>query len=214
MHSIVTPKPAWWLVGPPGSGKSYWVYNRAKKIGAKILRIHARIDRSFRDGRPLLFSIHRASEPTLVWIEGADVLTPEAQAFLRRIIETCSKHVEFVLETRDETRISLPIRSRCITIVFNEPSWRQKEYQQIIPKLPKKIRDSILNTQEKEKTWYEKAKLNPVKEIIIAREQSLNPAILLETVLKEKSIEEQYNFNRAWGSGRSIWSLLALALCD
>uniref|UniRef100_A0A6C0IB76 ATPase AAA-type core domain-containing protein n=1 Tax=viral metagenome TaxID=1070528 RepID=A0A6C0IB76_9ZZZZ len=213
-----SPKPAWWLVGPPGSGKSHWVQERAKKTGARILRIHARVDRSFRDGRPLLFAMHRASEPTIVWIEGADVLTPEAQAFLRRIIETCSKHVEFVLETRDETRISSPIKSRCITVYFDLPapnqSWRRLQYNEQFAKLPKKMRDSILMTRDMEEKWFDEARNNPVRGIQAARVQSLDPAILLEKVLQRLDPLKRDMYRRAWGTGRSIWCLLSLALLD
>ena len=213
-----TPKPAWWLVGPPGSGKSHWVQERAKKSGARILRIHARVDRSFRDGRPLLFAMHRASEPTIVWIEGADVLTPEAQAFLRRIIETCSKHVEFILETRDETRISSPIKSRCITIYFDLPlankSWRSVQHDEQFVKLPKKVRDSILITRDMEEKWLNEALADPIKGVQKARIQSLDPAILLEKVLQRLDPLKRDMYRRAWGTGRSIWGLLALAVLD
>ena len=213
-----TPKPAWWLVGPPGSGKSHWVQERAKKSGARILRIHARVDRSFRDGRPLLFAMHRASEPTIVWIEGADVLTPEAQAFLRRIIETCSKHVEFILETRDETRISSPIKSRCITIYFDLPlankSWRSVQHDEQFTKLPKRVRDSILVTRDMEDKWLNEALADPIRGVQKARIQSLDPAILLEKVLQRLDLLKRDMYRRAWGTGRSIWALLALAVLD
>ena len=213
-----TPKPAWWLVGPPGSGKSHWVQERAKKSGARILRIHARVDRSFRDGRPLLFAMHRASEPTIVWIEGADVLTPEAQAFLRRIIETCSKHVEFILETRDETRISSPIKSRCITIYFDLPlankSWRSVQHDEQFTKLPKKVRDSILVTRDMEEKWINEVLADPIRGVQKARIQSLDPAILLEKVLQRLDPLKRDMYRRAWGTGRSIWALLALVVLD
>jgi len=213
-----TPKPAWWLVGPPGSGKSHWVQERAKKSGARILRIHARVDRSFRDGRPLLFAMHRASEPTIVWIEGADVLTPEAQAFLRRIIETCSKHVEFILETRDETRISSPIKSRCITIYFDLPlankSWRSVQHDEQFTKLPKRVRDSILVTRDMEEKWINEVLADPIRGVQKARIQSLDPAILLEKVLQRLDPLKRDMYRRAWGTGRSIWALLALAVLD
>ena len=212
---INRPKPAYWLIGPAGSGKSHWVKERAKKMGARILRIHARVDRSFRDGRPLLFAMHKASEPTIVWIEGADVLTPEAQAFLRRIIETCSKHVEFVLETRDETRISSPIRSRCVSIFFDKQSFRKKHREDILPKLPKKIRDAVLHAHDMETTWFEKeGKRDPVRAVQKARELSLDPAVLLDKVLVYIEDKKRDLFMRAWGGGRSIWCLLALAYFD
>jgi len=211
---IQRPKPAYWLIGPPGSGKSHWVQERAKKTGARILRIHARVDRSFRDGRPLLFAMHRASEPTIVWIEGADVLTPEAQAFLRRIIETCSKHVEFILETRDETRISVPIRSRCISVYFTGPSYRTKIHQTLAAKLPVRVLNIINETHEEEHKWFERAKKDHVEAIIYAREKSLSPMKLIEYVIPLLPQDRRDLFRRGLGSGRSIWALLALACAE
>lgn len=208
-------KPAYWLIGPPGSGKSHWVQERAKKTGSRILRIHARVDRSFRDGRPLLFSMHRSAENTIVWIEGADVLTPEAQAFLRRIIETCSQNVEFVLETRDETRISAPIRSRCVTIYFGDQSYRKKHFNSIRSKLPVRVIQRLETAEEEERKWLEnEAKKDHVAAIIKAREQSLNPAVLLQQVLEFIPQERKDLFKKALGSGRSSWALLALACTE
>jgi DNA polymerase III delta prime subunit len=162
--------------------------------------------------------MHRASEPTIVWIEGADVLTPEAQAFLRRIIETCSKHVEFILETRDETRISSPIKSRCITIYFDLPlankSWRSVQYDEQFIKLPKRVRDSILVTRDMEDKWLNEALADPIRGVQKARIQSLDPAILLEKVLQRLDPLKRDMYRRAWGTGRSIWALLALAVLD
>ena len=48
-----------------------------------------------------------------MWIEGADDLTSEAQAFLRRILETVSPAVQCILECRDPQRITPAIQSRC-----------------------------------------------------------------------------------------------------
>lgn len=211
---VNVPKPAFWLIGPPGSGKSHWVQERAKKTGARILRIHARVDRSFRDGRPLLFSMHRSAESTIVWIEGADVLTPEAQAFLRRIIETCSSNVEFILETRDETRISSPIRSRCVTIYFGDQSYRKKHFNSIRSKLPVRVLQRIEKAEQGEKVWLEEAKKDHVAAIIKAREESLNPAVLLQQVMEHLPRERRDTFKKALGSGRSSWALLALACTE
>lgn len=211
-HPLV--KPAYWLIGPPGSGKSHWVHERAKATGARILRIHARVDRSFRDGRPLLFAMHRAAENTIVWIEGADVLTPEAQAFLRRIIETCSKNVEFILETRDETRISVPIRSRCVAIYFNDQSYRKKQFHAMRSKLPVRVLQTILAAEEAEACWIESAKEDPIAAIAKARERSLNPAVLLQQVFTYLPQDRKDMFKKALGAGRSSWALLALACTE
>jgi hypothetical protein len=62
-------------------------------------------------------------EPAILWLEGADDLTPEAQAFLRRILETHAQDVLFILECRDASRLQEPIRSRCIIKRLNQPTW-------------------------------------------------------------------------------------------
>ena len=104
---------AWLVCGPPGSGKSTWIQNRAKTQGSKLIRHIVRTDRSLRQGRPLLFSQHRSAERTLIWLEGADTLTTDAQAFLRRILETVAPAVQCILECRDPQRITPAIQSRC-----------------------------------------------------------------------------------------------------
>jgi hypothetical protein len=74
---------------------------------------NARKDRTLREGRENLHRQVRSQEPLIVWIEGADDLTPEAQAFLRRILETVSTSVQCILECRDPQRITPAIQSRC-----------------------------------------------------------------------------------------------------
>ena len=69
-----------------GCGKSYFIRQEAKKHNAKLFRWNVRIDRSLREGREILHQQVRSKEPLYIWIEGADDLTQEAQAFLRRIM--------------------------------------------------------------------------------------------------------------------------------
>jgi hypothetical protein len=83
----------------------------------KLFHWNARTDRTLREGRENLHQQVRSQEPLYVWIEGADDLTPEAQAFLRRILETVSEQVQCILECRDPQRITPAIQSRC--------EWRQ-----------------------------------------------------------------------------------------
>ncbi len=119
-------KLAWLVSGPSGSGKSTWIRERAAKRGARLLRHAVRTDRSLRQGRQYLFSQHRSKEPTLIWLEGADTLTTDAQAFLRRILETAAPNVEFALEVRDETTMNPPLLSRCQRISMPNTSFRKQ----------------------------------------------------------------------------------------
>ncbi len=53
-----------------------------------------------------------------MWIEGADDLTQEAQAFLRRILETAATNVTCALEVREIWKLSPPILSRCTVVTM------------------------------------------------------------------------------------------------
>ena len=110
------------LTGPPGSGKSYWIQQYAQKANKQLFICACRKDRTLRDGRQKLHVWARRTEPAILWLEGADDLTPEAQAFLRRILETHAPDVLFILECRDACRLQEPIRSRCRIQKINSPS--------------------------------------------------------------------------------------------
>ena len=111
------PQPAWLVYGPPGCGKTTWILSQVKAERKKLFHWNARTDRTLREGRESLHQQVRSQEPLFLWIEGAEDLTPEAQAFLRRILETASQPVQCILECRDPQRITPAIQSRC--------SWRQ-----------------------------------------------------------------------------------------
>jgi hypothetical protein len=71
----------------------------------------------------------RTREPTWVWLEGADDITLDAQAFLRRILETASAQVTCALEVRRLECMAEPIQSRCVLkrLAHSEgPTWRQQ----------------------------------------------------------------------------------------
>ena len=106
-------KPAIILYGPAGCGKTTWIKQEAKARGCRLFRWNVRNDRSLREGREVLHAQVRSQERTLIWIEGADDLTQEAQAFLRRILDTRSPDIYCILEVRDPSKLSVPVLSRC-----------------------------------------------------------------------------------------------------
>lgn len=114
------------LFGPPGSGKTTWIKHEAKLRGHRLFRWNVRNDRSLREGREILHAQVRSQEKTLIWIEGADDLTQEAQAFLRRILDTRSVDVQCILEVRDPSKLSAPVLSRCsLQRISSETSYRK-----------------------------------------------------------------------------------------
>lgn len=120
------------IVGPPGCGKSRWIRQAAAAAGHTLFRWNCRDDRALRQGRELLHGLVRTREPTWVWLEGADDITLDAQAFLRRILETASAQVTCALEVRRLECMAEPIQSRCILKRLAhsvEPTWRQRIIQ-------------------------------------------------------------------------------------
>ena len=122
------------IVGPPGCGKSRWIRQAAAAAGHTLFRWNCRDDRALRQGRELLHGLVRTREPTWVWLEGADDITLDAQAFLRRILETASAHVTCALEVRRLECMAEPIQSRCILKRLTpptQPTWRQKQIHRL-----------------------------------------------------------------------------------
>jgi hypothetical protein len=102
------------VCGPAGSGKSYYIKKYAEEHSLDVLVCPCRIDRTLREQRTKLHEWAHRLQSSLLWLEGADDLTPEAQSFLRRILETYSPNVHFILECRTIESIQEPIRSRCM----------------------------------------------------------------------------------------------------
>ena len=127
--------PSFLIVGPPGCGKSRWI--RQASAGQALFRWNCRDDRALRQGRELLHGLVRTREPTWIWLEGADDITLDAQAFLRRILETASPHVTCALEVRRLECMAEPIQSRCVLkrlspqVSQDQQSYRQQLIHQI-----------------------------------------------------------------------------------
>jgi hypothetical protein len=203
-------KLAFLVQGPSGSGKSSWIRKRAEERGARLLRHAVRTDRSLRQGRQYLFSQHRSKEPTLIWLEGADVLTTDAQAFLRRILETAADNVEFALEVRDETTINPPLLSRCQRISMPNISFRK---QSAIAMLEKRgyadLRKVRTQMEQRMDAWDPGFTTKSVCETILqAKTLGLLPDVLLKKLLRNSAPDIQTEMYRRLGDGASPWILL------
>jgi DNA polymerase III delta prime subunit len=147
----------------------------------------------------------------LIWLEGADTLTTDAQAFLRRILETAAANVEFALEVRDETTINPPLLSRCQRLCMPNVSFRKKN---AIATLEKRgyadIRKVRVTLQQKMEMWSPGFTFKSACEALqTARSQGLLPEELLRKVLKTSSPEEQMRIYKSLGDGMSPWLLLS-----
>jgi len=151
IHSKMNKSPPIVVVGPAGCGKGRYIENIAVTEGRTLLHCFCRKDRTLRESRAKLHEWAFLREPVLVWLEGTDDLTPEAQSFLRRILETYSPSVKFCLECREIERLQEPIRSRCEVVKlsyipievpadyidkYKHYTWRQREYYTYIQNNP------------------------------------------------------------------------------
>lgn len=109
------------ISGEAGVGKSCAV--RLLLAGHIGLWFRCSADPSLRDGRDRIKEAARRRGPagTVNWIvlEHADLLLADAQAFLRRVIETAVGSTRFLLEVRDLGAVTEPLLSR--TVLFNVP---------------------------------------------------------------------------------------------
>jgi hypothetical protein len=192
------------VVGEAGTGKSTVILTEAKRSGSAIFRWNARVDRSLREGRESLHTQVRSKESLFVWIEGVDDLTQEAQAFMRRILETAAKNVTCVLEAREVWKLSQPILSRCLIISTNhEGSFRQQKNTAMAVKLG--LITGVDNTNKPLECT--------MNDLYSYRKHGADPYELLEKVMKgslDKSVYQ--NMLRAIGSGKSPWIQLAYAV--
>ncbi len=228
------------ITGPPGCGKSYWIQKYAESVNKQLFVCPCRKDRTLRDGRQKLHIWARRTEPAILWLEGADDLTPEAQAFLRRILETHAKEVQFVLECRDAGRLQEPIRSRCIIQKLHLPKWNDLEdylqfyfptvdrnyYAEIRQYLVeneysyRRIQQCahfILNHPEEWRRVVEHRKQEKEEMIHLSSDRLLNyiqegyhPEHMIHSLLVDHAIWKEYGI--CLEAGGSLWAFLGCAL--
>lgn len=113
--------------GAAGTGKSMAL--REFLAGRITMWLRCSTDTSLRDSRDRIKAAaqRRVGAGMISWIvlEHADLLHTDAQAFLRRVIETSLGGTRFVLEVRDLAAIAEPLVSRCV--LFYAPQLLQHE---------------------------------------------------------------------------------------
>lgn len=120
LHELVTRKepPHIILVGAAGTGKSCAL--RLSLGAAVTVWLRCSQDPTLRDNRDRIKAAarRRVEEGKTSWIvlEHADALHTDAQAFLRRIIETTTGSSRFALEVRDAAAIAEPLLSRAVLV--------------------------------------------------------------------------------------------------
>jgi hypothetical protein len=182
--------------GEPGTGKTHWIRQEAAATKARLFQWNARIDRSLREGREILHQQVRSKEYMFVWIEGADDLTQEAQAFLRRILETAAANVTCVLEVRELWKLSPPILSRCTIVnMKSDVSYRQTENRSVAAGLGIPFQDPPLTSIP---AW---------RDIPHLRQQGHDPYAVLDKILEVYGAENKgvQDCIRAIGAGCSPW---------
>jgi hypothetical protein len=223
------------LTGPPGCGKSHWIQEYATKTKKQLFVCPCRKDRTLRDGRQKLHVWARRTEPAILWLEGADDLTPEAQAFLRRILETHASEVLFILECRDAGRLQEPIRSRCQIRTMRVPTKLQMEhYLCQLGVLPQEVLDYLTPNQysyrrakqcaylqsKHPERWaavreHRKQEQHAVEQLSVSNimeyiQEGYHPETLLYSLMKDESVLKDYG-NCIEVSG-SLWALLAYVM--
>lgn len=194
-------KPSLILYGVAGSGKTTWIKQEAKARSYRLFRWNVRNDRSLREGREVLHAQVRSQERTLIWIEGADDLTQEAQAFLRRILDTRSPDVMCILEVRDPSKLSAPVLSRCsLQRLPSETSYRKTMLigkAQTLGLIPKQVDEQFPTTLE---------------QLAKYKQEGKDPVSLLWHLITITNKEKGHEAIRRWSSGASPWLQVAWLL--
>ncbi len=111
--------------GVAGTGKTTLAKLITKNLNCDLLYINASDERgidTIRDKIIPFASSMSFNDVKIVILDEADYITPQAQATLRNVIESCSKTTRFILTCNYLERIISPLQSRCQTFEITPPS--------------------------------------------------------------------------------------------
>lgn len=111
------------LYGPPGTGKTTLAKVIIRTLNCDHITLNASSDRgidTIRDKvKDFASTKSKDSNIKIVFLDEADHLTPDAQTALRNTIESYSRNTRFILTCNYINRIIDPLKSRCISIKFD-----------------------------------------------------------------------------------------------
>lgn len=111
------------LYGPPGTGKTTLARIIIKMLDADSITLNASSERGIDTVRQKIteFAGTKSSNDgiKIVFLDEADHLTQDAQTALRNIMETHCKNTRFIMTCNYFSKIIDPIKSRCISIKFD-----------------------------------------------------------------------------------------------
>ena len=111
--------------GVAGTGKTTLAKLIAKNLNCDLLYINASDERGIDTIREKIIPFASSmsfNDVKIVILDEADYITPQAQATLRNVIESCSKTTRFILTCNYLERIISPLQSRCQTFEIIPPS--------------------------------------------------------------------------------------------
>ena len=143
------------LYGKAGTGKTTLAKIVTNNIDCDYLYINASDENNVDNVRTKIKNFASSvgfKSLKVIILDEADFLTPNAQAALRNLMETFSKHTRFILTCNYVERIIDPIQSRCQSF-------------KIVPPSKKEVAQHMVNILDKEGCLY---KLNDIAMIVTA----------------------------------------------
>ena len=122
------------LYGKAGTGKTTLAKIITKNIDCDYLYINASDENNVDNVRTKIKNFASSvgfKSLKVIILDEADFLTPNAQAALRNLMETFSKHTRFILTCNYVERIIDPIQSRCQSYKVEPPSKKEVAQQMV-----------------------------------------------------------------------------------